>query len=172
MLTEVKSSQSAALPGTPGGQYMETRVFRNAEASDAIKFGWPVVASSSNADDCTIADATTSLIAGFVIRDDKYYADLENTDAGLLPGVALTVMERGEMQFLCESAMAPGDRVYVRVVAGVGETIGAVRATADGTDCVDCTAWARVVAKGAVGNTCRIKFDTLFVQAAAVSAGA
>lgn len=169
MLTEVKSSQSSTLKGTPSGQYMETRVYRNAESSAALPFGVPVKRTTA-ADDCLKCAAETDVIAGFVLRDEKYFAALENTDDGLVAGATMTVMERGEMHLLCEVAMTLGDPVFIRVVAGAGETYGAVRKTADSTDTVDCSGWAKVVKPGAAGSTCVVKFDTLFAQS--VSSGA
>jgi hypothetical protein len=61
-------------------------------------------------------------------------------DAAKAPGAyadeeAVPVLRRGRIYVTAEAAVAKGDPVYVRVVAGVGETRGRVRATPDSTDC-------------------------------------
>lgn len=50
-------------------------------------------------------------------------------------GYAVPVVEKGPVYVTSETAYADGDPVYVRLVAGVGETLGAFRATPDSTDC-------------------------------------
>jgi hypothetical protein len=50
-------------------------------------------------------------------------------------GYAVPVVKRGPVYVTSETAYTDGDPVYVRLVAGVGETLGAFRATPDSTDC-------------------------------------
>jgi len=47
---------------------------------------------------------------------------------------AMSVMRKGRIYVQVEDAVVDGGAVYVRHVAGAGETIGRVRSDADGTD--------------------------------------
>lgn len=61
---------------------------------------------------------------------------------GLLLGASANIMRRGRM--ICKpeasSGVVAGARLYVRAVAAGAEVRGALRGSADGTDCVDCSA--------------------------------
>jgi len=48
----------------------------------------------------------------------------------------VAVIRQGRVWVSAETAVAEGDPVYVRLVAGTGETAGALRATPDANDCV------------------------------------
>lgn len=48
---------------------------------------------------------------------------------------AVPVVRAGRVWVSCETAAAQGGIVFVRQVAGVGESLGAIRATPDSTDC-------------------------------------
>lgn len=50
-------------------------------------------------------------------------------------GYAVPVVERGSVYVVSETSYSDGDPVYVRFIAGVGETAGQFRATPDSNDC-------------------------------------
>jgi hypothetical protein len=63
------------------------------------------------------------------------------------------VIEEGPVYVTSETAYGDGDPVYVRLVAGVGETLGAFRATPDSTDCA-LLMGARFRRSGSAGVAC------------------
>jgi hypothetical protein len=63
------------------------------------------------------------------------------------------VIEEGPVYVTSETAYSDGDPVYVRLVAGEGETLGAFRATPDSTDCA-LLAGARFRRTGSAGVAC------------------
>ena len=66
---------------------------------------------------------------------------------------AVPVIEEGPVYVTSETAYNDGDPVYVRLVAGVGETLGAFRATPDSTDCA-LLMGARFRRSGSAGVAC------------------
>ena len=83
--------------------------------------------------------------------------NLDLTQSNLFSGNTATTVEafedddevavsyRGRVLVLCENAATAGGQVYVRLVAGGGEELGAIRSNADGTsgapDCVPLHGW-------------------------------
>ncbi len=63
------------------------------------------------------------------------------------------VIEEGPVYVTSETAYGDGDPVYVRFVAGVGETLGAFRAEPDSTDCA-LVLGARFRRSGSAGVAC------------------
>lgn len=76
------------------------------------------------------------------------YADLD----------AAAYASKGRMFVVSEDACTAGDAVYVRVVAAGAEELGALRASADGTD---TAVWvgARFVRSAGAGEVTEVEFD-------------
>ena len=74
--------------------------------------------------------AVDHLVAGIAVLDVTR-TSLNYADGDLVP-----IAREGEFYVTSETAVKEGDPVWVRVVAGVGESLGAVRATPDSNDCV------------------------------------
>jgi hypothetical protein len=79
-------------------------------------------------------------------------------DDGLKPTASVAVLRKGTIRVLLEEDVAAGDPVRVRVVAGVGEQLGAFRTSADTTDCALCP-FAQFVEGGSDGGTALLEID-------------
>lgn len=139
------------------------------EASAPIPFG-VFVRKGTGDDGVKLLAATTNPLAGLVVFGQGYHRDLELTSAGLQPGATFDVAEKGNFFVRVEDAVTPASEVHVRVVTGgtngygvdgVGTTefAGAVRGTADTTDCIEITAFARFVRSAAAGGIAELQFD-------------
>jgi len=78
----------------------------------------------------TLLGAADHLVAGIVERD------VTRTSETYADGDLVPIGREGEFFVTSETAVKDGDPVWVRVVAGVGESLGAVRATPDSDHCV------------------------------------
>lgn len=78
----------------------------------------------------TLLGAADHIAAGLAVLDVTR-PSLNYADGDLVP-----LAREGEFYVTSETAVKEGDPVWVRVVAGVGENLGAVRATPDSNDCV------------------------------------
>lgn len=78
----------------------------------------------------SLLGAVDHLVAGIVERD------VTRTSLTFADGDLVPIGREGEYFVTSETAVKEGDPVWVRVVAGVGESLGAVRATPDSNDCV------------------------------------
>jgi len=74
--------------------------------------------------------AADHIAAGLAVLDVTR-PSLNYADGDLVP-----IAREGEFYVTSETSVKEGDPVWVRVVAGVGENLGAVRATPDSNDCV------------------------------------
>lgn len=121
------------------------------ETSASIPFGVAVVWDpTSPASDihCTLPAGQTNKVRGIVVHEHHYarvWTDANGNshgelDAdGLRPGVSLNILRKGRILVRAAKAVNPGDRLYVRAVAGAGEYLGALENASDGTDMIDCT---------------------------------
>lgn len=137
---------------------------RNNEASAEIAFGRAVKYEGSTDDDgALLPTAETSKIAGIVLHRHGYTVGSagELGTTGLKPGAIMEVMKRGEIWAICEDGCAPGDKLWVRAVAGGDpEFLGGLNSADDSTDMVDCTAvgeWRTTAAAGGLAKL-MIKF--------------
>lgn len=128
----------------------------NREASASIAFGRAVVwkLSSPTTDyDVLLPAAETDTVAGIVIRLDQYARAFSTTDitgasvtigeldgTGLRPGTLMAILRKGVILVTVEDAVAVGDRLWVRAVAGGDpEFLGGLLNADDSTDTIDCT---------------------------------
>lgn len=116
------------------------------EATAEIPFGVAVVFNQLEAGDvdngAVVPDAIDEIVAGIVVHQNVYSVGSggELGDTGLKPGATLNVLRKGRIWVKAEDAVVPGDRLFVRAVAGGGEQEGALRMSQDdSTDCIDCT---------------------------------
>lgn len=125
----------------------------NQEASASIAFGRAVKFGTSD-NGCKLPAAETDKIAGISLHTDQYAA--EQLDAtGVKVGHVLSVLRKGRVWVMARTAVAPGDRLWVRAVSsGTGyETLGGLEDADDSTDTIDCTAqgvWLSTAAQGAL----------------------
>lgn len=143
----VTSAPKVGLPGTPANLATAdgegTVSGTSEEASAEIPRGLVVQTSTTNSDyGAKLITATTNKLYGIVMRsDDMADADLGAT--GYKPGATFPVGRQGRFFVTIEENVTPTSAVRVRC-AGTG-TIGAFRATADATNCLDCTPFAKWV---------------------------
>jgi hypothetical protein len=167
MQTSHPRKQTAAL----AGQLSDTSFvkhadsLRNDNASAEIAFGLMVRRGTSEGGALTLS-ATSQALGGIVVRDHAYDQPNELGDTGLKPDVVMTVLQRGRIWVPVEEAVAVGNDVRVRAVATGDEVAGAFRTTADSTDCIDISAFARWVTGGS--TVAELEIDML--QAALASA--
>lgn len=139
---------------------------RNDHASAEIPFGVMVAASSDPGDGALPLTATDNVLAGIVVYDHAYARLAELGDTGLKPDVVMTVLKRGRIYVLPEETVVPGGAVRVRAVVTGSEVAGAFRTTADSTDCIDISAFARWVRGGSSSSPAVLEIDMLFAQTA------
>ena len=124
----------------------------NDEASAEMPFGIMVVKGTDEDDGVllchTSAAVSADIMQGVVMHSHAYAKDTELGDDGLKSTVSLDVLTHGRIYVLPEEAVTPGDAVRVRVVTAGAEVKGAFRTTADSTDCVDISSFARWVRGG------------------------
>ncbi len=117
------------------------------EASAEIPFGVMVCRGTDKDDGALLLNTSSAAMAdillGVVVHSHAYDKDNELGDTGLKSAVSFDVLTHGRIYVLPEETVHPGDAVRVRAVAGGSEVKGAFRTTADSTDCVDITSFAR-----------------------------
>lgn len=164
--TSVSARPAAGFAGMLDAGYTNDVIFaQNGEASASIPFGKAVIwdpSSPAHAKSATLpAGSQTSPVMGIVAYSNAYSASWTDKDGGvhgeldatgLVPGTQLNVLRRGRILVVAASAVVAGvSKLYVRSVAGLGETLGALEDAADATDMIDCTAngtWMSTVAAG------------------------
>ena len=143
----------------------------NEEASAEIPFGTMVIRGTDEEMQAlqlhTSAAAVAALLAGVVVHDHSYAKDTELGTTGLKPGVTLNVLERGHVYVLTEETVTPGDAVRVRAVVSGNEVKGAFRTSADSTDCVNISKFARWVKGGTTTVPAVLEIDMVGASQAA-----
>lgn len=141
----------------------DVRSFVSEEASAEIPFGVMVVRGTDKNVGCllphTSAAASSDIMIGVVVHSHAYDKPLELGDTGLKPKTTVGVLVHGRIWVPVEETVAPGDAVRVRVIAAGAEVKGAFRTTADSTDTVNITAFARWVTGGAAGSVAELEVD-------------
>lgn len=133
----------------------------NAEASAEITFGRAVKFGATD-DAALLPSVETSKILGIVLHSDRYdngpNGELGTT--GLKVGTMMDVLRRGEVLVVCEDGCVPGDRLWVRAVAGGDpEFLGGLNNADDSTDMVDCTKQGVWMTTAAAGGLARLACD-------------
>jgi hypothetical protein len=145
--TSVTTAPKVGQPGTAADEYTalngQIASATSEEASAEIPFGVMVKAGTADYGVLKMT-ATTNKLAGITFRTHDF-ADLELGDTGLKPGATFGVARKGRYFVKIEENVTPASDVRVRAVAGGAEVAGAFRATADSTDCIDLTPFAKWV---------------------------
>jgi hypothetical protein len=149
---------------------------KNAEASASIAFGRAVVwkLSSPATDlDVLLPAVETDTVAGIVIHLQQYSRAFTTTDnagasvtvgeldgTGLRPGTMMAILRRGTILVTVEDAVAVGDRLWVRAVAGGDpEFLGGLVNADDSTDTIDCTKQGQFLTSAAAGGLAQLYVD-------------
>ncbi len=134
-------------------------------ASASIPFGkaviWDPSAPATERDVTLPAGSQTSPVMGIVVHSHNFsrtWTDSSGSVHGELDSTGLTentifgVLRKGRIMVTAATAVVAGvSRLYVRSVATVGETLGALEDAADASDMIDCTAqgqWMSTVSAG------------------------
>lgn len=118
----------------------------NEEASAEIPFGVMVCRGTTDLGVKllnTSAAAMASALKGVVVFGQSFAKPDDLGDTGLKPFMAFSILSKGRIYVQVEEAVAIGDAVRVRAVATGGEVKGAFRTSADASDCVDISKFAR-----------------------------
>lgn len=154
--TSVDSVAPLGIPGMLSDfhttQYGDINPGTNEEASAPIPFG-VMVKKGTEAGQVKLlaAQADADDLEGIAVQADVYDPLTQLTDvtvgtveqSGVNSGVTFDILRRGRIWVRPEEAVTPVSEVHVRAVAAGAETKGAFRATADGTDTIDITAFAK-----------------------------
>ncbi len=132
------------------------------ESSAEIPFG--VMVCQGTEDDGvlllhTSAAAMATKLKGVSVFGQGYAKNTELGDTGFKPKCTFDVLNKGRVYVLVEEAVAPGDAVRVRAVAAGLEVKGAFRTTADSTDCVDISAFAKWIRGAAEDGLAVVEID-------------
>lgn len=109
-------------------------------------------------------DVTAEVGLGTLLGDADVYGlavlSSHRVDTDYAQHEQVPALRKGEMYVECEDACTEGEQVYVRVVAGAGESLGAVRATPDGSasapDAARAKGW-KFAEDGAAGALVRVE---------------
>lgn len=144
----------------------------NEEASAGLLFGrfvkWGTVSTNdSRRQGVKRLTATSEAIAGCVYH--SHALEVTSADGGVIPKEAVGILRRGDMHVKCETNWTKEGSVYVRCVIAGSEEAGAVRASADSTDCIQLLS-ARFLNSGTAGGIAWIEFDLLADKGAQAAA--
>lgn len=147
--TAVTSAPKVGAPGEPSDEHTARNgaiySATSEEASAEIVPGIMVQATTGSSDyGAKIITAITNKLAGISTRAHDY-GDLDLGTTGYKPGATFGVGRKGRFFVRIEENVTPTSAVRVRCVATGNEVAGAFRATADSTDCLDCSAFAKWV---------------------------
>ena len=133
--------------------------------SVSIPFGKAVVWDpSAPATDisATLPAAETNPVLGIVMFSQQYsraWTDSNGTvrgdvDAtGLVPGTMMRICRQGRVLVTAATNVTVGvTKLWVRAVATLGETLGALEGADDSTDMIDCTAQGTWMSTATAGN--------------------
>lgn len=130
----------------------------NSEASAEIPFG-VMVGQGATDDTCLKLAAITDKMIGIVAHSHAYNKDNELGTTGLKPKVTVDVLKKGTIWVPVEEAVTPASAVLVRAVAAGAEVAGAFRDTADASDLIDCSAFARYLTTTTGAGFALLEFD-------------
>lgn len=112
----------------------------NQEASAQIAFGRAVKFGTTD-NGCLLPTAASSKIKGITLHTDTYSRDFLTASlgtTGVKVGYVMSLLRKGRVWAICQNGCVPGDRLFVRAVAGTFTVIGGLENAADSTNTVDC----------------------------------
>ncbi len=138
----------------------DVRSYVNGESSAEIPFG--VMVAQGTADEearlCTTGD-TSPLFVGVHVYNPSAPKPYVLGDTGIKINMSMGVMQKGVIWVPVEEAVTPASAVLVRIIAEGSEVAGAFRDTADASDCIDISAWARFVSSTTGAGLAQLQFD-------------
>lgn len=173
MATTVQSTYNLAPPIAFAGMLADIGnndviTMINKESAASMPFGYAVCFEGSTLDKGALnPDATTDKIAGITLHSHAY-ADVNlglgtagagTAVKGVLPGQTINVLRKGRLYVKVEEAVAPGDRLFIRVVATGAEVEGAIRKSADASDCIDSSSQGVFLTTAGAGELAVLEVD-------------
>lgn len=141
----VSNTLPVAFPGVRSSSHFgHVDAMINGEASAEIRFGICVAQGSTDKSAIKLA-ATSDKLVGVTMFRHGYAPSIQTGDTGIKPGVAMEVMDEGELWVIVEEDVTPSSTPYVRAVATGDEIAGAFRDTSDGSDTIDVSHFCRFV---------------------------
>lgn len=160
--TSVSDRMTAAFAGmlADSSYVKNVRSYVNEEASAEIPFGVMVKqgTAANDAKACASGD-TSPVFIGVTVHSHAYAKPTEVGDTGVKPNMTLGVLTRGCIWVPVEEAVTPASAVLVRIIATGSEVAGAFRDTADASDCIDISGWARFVSTTTGAGFAQLEFD-------------
>ncbi len=133
--------------------------YTSEEASAEIPFG-TFVGQGATYDDSILKLATiTDKVVGVLVLSQAFAADVEVGTTGLKPKMTAQVMTRGRVWVYVEEAVTPASTFLIRGIAAGAEKAGATRDTADASDLIDASKWARFLGTTTGAGLVEIEFD-------------
>lgn len=162
MQTSVSDRMPVGIPGQLAdlhtAEFGDVVSATNEEASAEVPFG--VMLKDGTDDDLVkLLNATNNKLAGVSVFAHNFAKPVQLGDTGLKSGVTFGVLRKGRIYVLVEDAVTPASEVHVRAVAAGLEVKGAFRGTADGTDTIDCTGFAKYTASAGAGEVAVVEID-------------
>lgn len=136
----------------------EIRTYVNEEASAEIPFGVMVGQGTLDSDALLLA-AQADIQIGVLVHDHAYDKPNELGDTGLKPNVTMGILTKGTIWVEVEEAVTPASSVRVRAVVTGNEVAGAFRDTADASDTIDISKFARYLDTAAINGLTRLYID-------------
>lgn len=112
------------------------------ETTAEIPFGVAIKKGTAS-DSAKLLTAITETVDGIAVREDDFSKPDQLGDTGIRPKVTFRVIRFGRIRVAPEDAVTEASGVHVRAVATGSERAGAFRGTADGTDTIDISAFAK-----------------------------
>lgn len=156
--TSVTTEHVAAFPGMPADDDFESESMIQGEASAEIPFGVFVGQGTDDSEFIKLA-AITDKVVGVLIHHHGFQVDGELGTTGVKPDTPCTIMTRGRVWMTTEEAVTRGSGVLIRAIAGGAEVAGQVRDTADASDLIDASKWARFKSSGS--SLVIVEFDVV-----------
>lgn len=158
--TSITTRMAKGFPGMISDASRDTNIrsYVSQEASAEIPFG-VFVGQGSDDDGMVLLAATTDKVIGLLTHSNAYAKDIELGDVGLKPTVVGGVMSRGRAFVYVEEAVTPASPVLIRAIAVNPERAGATRDTADASDTIDASKWARFIETATGAGFVEIEFD-------------
>jgi hypothetical protein len=169
--TTYSDAPTIGFEGTLDADYPDAFLtMKNVEASASMAFGRAVVFKTVGATsdmDALLPATENDLPAGIVQKiesharawtsDGATYGDLDQN--GVRTGSLFRCVTKGRMLVKAAKACKPGDKLWIRAVAGGGEYLGALENADDSTDMIDATAKGRWLSTASAGGLAWLEFD-------------
>lgn len=173
MATTVQSTYNLAPPVAFAGMLADVGnndvvTAKNKESTASMPFGFAVCFEGSTDDKGALnPDATTDKIMGITVHSHAYAdtalglgtAGAGTAVKGVLPGNTTNVLRKGRAYVIAEEAVVPGDRLFIRVVATGAEVEGALRKSADASDCIDSSSQGVWLSTASAGGLAVLEVD-------------